>query len=164
MTIALGVEAKPSVGALLAIRRIDDEFDRSGLRRFVLLQGAAFLAFDVVVRSTGSDLVISLVQVGANYPALLWMQRFLARRAVARPAEPLPADLKTDLVSLGLSPREADVVELVLEGLSHKEIAERLFIAPETVKKHTYNAHRKLGVQNRVQLGYFVQNPTVTRR
>ena len=57
-----------------------------------------------------------------------------------------------------MSARESDVVELLLAGLSHKEIAERLSIAPDTVKKHTYNAHRKLGVQNRVQLSYFVQN------
>ncbi len=151
--------------ALLAIRHIDDALDRQGLRRFVLLQGAGFLAFDLVVRDVtalvglpASDVGISLVQVGANYPALLWMRRFLARRALARPAERLPADLKADLVSLGLSAREADVVELLLLGLSHKEIAERLFIAPETVKKHTYNVHRKLGVQNRVQLSYFIQN------
>ncbi len=50
------------------------------------------------------------------------------------------------------------LVACLLAGLTHKEIAERLFIAPETVKKHTYNAHRKLGVQNRVQLSYFIQN------
>jgi ATP/maltotriose-dependent transcriptional regulator MalT len=71
----------------------------------------------------------------------------------------LPADLKPQLVSLGLSAREADVVELLLVGLSH----ERVFIAPDTVKKHTYNAHRKLGVQNRVHLSYFVQNRLARR-
>jgi DNA-binding CsgD family transcriptional regulator len=158
------------VYSLLAIRRIDDPLDRTGLRRFVLLQGAGFLAFDLAVRDVTrliglpvSDVGISLTQVGANYPALLWMRRFLARRALARPAEPLPVDLKPQLVALGLSAREADVVELLLAGLSHKEIGERLFIAPETVKKHTYNAHRKLGVQNRVQLSYFVQNRLARR-
>ena len=158
------------VYALLASRRTDDALERTGLRRFALLQGAGFLAFDLAVRNvTGliglpvSDVAISLVQVGANYPALLWMRRFLARRALARPAEPLPANLKPDLVALGLSAREADVVELLLVGFSHKEIAERLFIAPETVKKHTYNAHRKLGVQNRLQLSYFVQNRLARR-
>jgi len=158
------------VYALLAARRTDDALERTGLWRFALLQGGGFLAFDLVVRDvTGliglpvSDVAISLVQVGANYPALLWMRSFLARRALARPAEPPSTDLKADLVAFGLSAREADVVELLLIGLSHKEIAERLFIAPETVKKHTYNAHRKLGVQNRVQLSYFVQNRLVRR-
>jgi hypothetical protein len=127
--------------ALLTIRRLEDPLERDGLRRFVLLQGAGFLAFDLAVRDLTSliglpvtDVAISLVQVGANYPALIWMRRFLARRALARPADPLPANLKADLAALGLSAREAEVVELLLIGLSHKEIGERSFIAPETVK------------------------------
>ena len=148
--------------ALLTLRRIEDPLDRRGLLRFVLLLAGGFLAFDLAVRDVAGvrtpDLVISAVQVGANYPALLWVRRFLRQRALVRPADPLPANLKAGLVALGLSARESDVVELLLAGLSHKEIAERLSIAPETVKKHTYNAHRKLGVQNRVQLSYVVQN------
>jgi DNA-binding CsgD family transcriptional regulator/putative Mn2+ efflux pump MntP len=148
--------------ALLTLGRIEDPLDRRGLRRFVLLLGGGFLAFDLAVRDvTGvrtPDVVISAVQVGANYPAVLWLRRFLRERALVRPADPLPADLKAGLIALGLSARESDVVELLLAGFSHKEIAERLSIAPETVKKHTYNAHRKLGVQNRVQLSYFIQN------
>lgn len=156
---------------LVALRRVEDSLDRRGLRRFVLLQVSGFLAFDLAVRDALSvfglstpDVVISAVQVGANYPALLWLQRFLRERALVRPAEALPASLKADLVELGLSPRESEVVELLLVGLTHKEIAERLSIAPETVKKHTYSAHRKLGVQNRVQLSYFVQNRLAGRR
>ncbi len=86
------------------------------------------------------------------------MAAFQRRRALLRPAKPLPADLKAHLVALGLSAREGDVIELVLVGFSHKEIADRLSISPDTVKKHTYNVYRKLGVQNRVQLSYFVQN------
>jgi len=151
--------------ALLTLRRVEDSLDRTGLRRFVLLQMGGFVAFDLVMRDWTSvfgvhapDVVISAVQVGANYPALVWLTRFLRRRALARPADPLPADLRSDLVALGLSVRESEVVELLLAGLSHKEIAERLSISPDTVKKHTYNVHRKLGVQNRVQLSYFVQN------
>jgi len=151
--------------ALLAIRRIEDPLERAGLRRFVLLLLGGFLAFDLAVRDVTAvvgvhtpDVVISLVNVGLNFPPLLWIGRFLRRRALVRPAGPLPANLKSDLAALGLSARESDVVELVLVGLSHKEIAERLSIAPDTVKKHTYNAYRKLGVQNRVQLSYFIQN------
>ena len=150
---------------LLAIRRIEDPLERTGLRGFVLLLLGGFLAFDLAVRDVTSvvgvhtpDVVIALVQVGMNYPALLWAGRFVRRRALVRPAEPLRADLKSNLVALGLSVREADVVELVLVGLAHKEIGERLSISPDTVKKHTYNAYRKLGVQNRVQLSYYVQN------
>ena len=153
------------VHALLAIRRIEDPLERSGLRRFALLLLGGVLAFDLARRNVTAvggvdtpDVVTALLNVGANYPALIWLGRFLPRRALARPAEPLPVDVKPDLVSLGLSARESDVVELLLLGLSHKDIGERLFISPETVKKHTYSAHRKLGVQNRVQLSYVIQN------
>jgi DNA-binding NarL/FixJ family response regulator len=45
-----------------------------------------------------------------------------------------------------------------MKGYANKEIADRLFISTETVKKHIYNVYKKLGVQNRVQLNYFVQN------
>ncbi len=158
------------VRALLAVRRLEDPLDRAGLRRFVLLQLGGLIAFDLAVRDvTGlaglhtSDAVIALVQVGGAYPALVWLAVFLRRREVARPAEPLPADLKSELGALGLSVRESDVIDLLLVGLSHKEVAERLFISPDTVKKHTYNAYRKLGVQNRVQLTYFVQNRVARR-
>jgi len=106
------------------------------------------------------DTAIALVQVSMNIPALVWLRRFLRRRALARPAQPLPADLKEQLGRLGLSMREADVVALIVAGLSHKDIAVRLAIAPETVKKHASHAYRKLGVENRVQLTYLVQHRT----
>jgi len=155
---------------LVMLGRVGDPLDRRGLRTFVMLQMLGFVAFDLAVRDVlgvvgveTPDVVIATVQVAANYPALLWLRRFLRERALIRPAAPLPADLRSDLVGLGLSARESEVVELLLVGLSHKEIAERLSIAPETVKKHTYSAHRKLGVQNRVQLSYFVQNRIARR-
>lgn len=153
------------VRALLVVRRLEDPLDRAGLHRFLLLQLGGLIAFELAVRDVTwlaglhtSDVVIGLVQVGGSYPALFWLAVFLRRREVARPAEPLPSDVKPALAALGLSLRESEVVDLLLVGLSHKEVAERLFISPDTVKKHTYNAYRKLGVQNRVQLTYFVQN------
>ena len=67
------------------------------------------------------------------------------------------------VAALGLSARESDVIDLLLLGLSQEEVAERLFISPDTSKKHTCNAYRKLGVRNRVQLTCFVQNRVARR-
>jgi LuxR family maltose regulon positive regulatory protein len=48
-----------------------------------------------------------------------------------------------------LTSREIDIIELLSLRLSNKEIAEKLFISPETVKRHTINIYKKLCVNNR---------------
>jgi LuxR family maltose regulon positive regulatory protein len=50
-----------------------------------------------------------------------------------------------------LSPRELEVLRLVAQGLSNREIGERLFLALSTVKGHNRNLFGKLQVQNRTQ-------------
>jgi LuxR family maltose regulon positive regulatory protein len=50
-----------------------------------------------------------------------------------------------------LSEREREVLLLIAEGLSNREIAQRLFLSLSTVKVHTYNIYGKLGVHSRTQ-------------
>jgi LuxR family maltose regulon positive regulatory protein len=50
-----------------------------------------------------------------------------------------------------LSPREIEILPLLAEGLSNKEIAARLYIAPVTVKKHLQNIYTKLNTKNRIE-------------
>ncbi len=50
-----------------------------------------------------------------------------------------------------LSERELGVLRLIAEGLSNREIAERLVVTVSTVKTHTYNLYGKLGVNSRTQ-------------
>jgi LuxR family maltose regulon positive regulatory protein len=70
--------------------------------------------------------------------------------APARPAErhdPAPAQPGIE----PLTPRELDVLRLIGAGLSNREIAERLTVTLNTVKKHTSNLYGKLGVRSRTQ-------------
>jgi LuxR family maltose regulon positive regulatory protein len=50
-----------------------------------------------------------------------------------------------------LTKRELDVLQLIARGASNPEIAEKLVLAVETVKRHVYNIFSKLGAKNRIQ-------------
>jgi len=50
-----------------------------------------------------------------------------------------------------LSNRELEVLQLIAEGLTNKEIAARLYLAAGTVKVHAHNIYNKLGVNGRTQ-------------
>ena len=56
---------------------------------------------------------------------------------------------ETELVKLGISRRELEVLQLMAEGLSNNEIAERLFVSLNTVKTHSSNLFEKMDVKRR---------------
>lgn len=74
------------------------------------------------------------------------MSPFIARKVIGTFQKPMINDANSLL-----SQREKEVLELVSQGLLYKEIAIRLTISPETVKKHLKNIYQKLHVQNKVE-------------
>ena len=62
-----------------------------------------------------------------------------------------PAEPRADDRLVGLTPREREVLQLMAEGLSNTEIAERLVLSATTVKTHVGNVLAKLGARDRVQ-------------
>jgi LuxR family maltose regulon positive regulatory protein len=76
-------------------------------------------------------------------------EREALRSRVAEAAPPLPS-LAQALVD-PLTERELEVLQLLAEGLSNKEIADRLVVAPSTVKQHLKNIYAKLDVHSRTQ-------------
>ena len=56
----------------------------------------------------------------------------------------------------GLTRRELEIVQLVADGLSNKEIGARLSITEGTVKNHVHNALEKLQLENRIQAAAYV--------
>ena len=51
-----------------------------------------------------------------------------------------------------LTPREEQILQLVVEGMSNKEIAETLYLQPQTVKNYVHQVLQKLNVHNRLEL------------
>jgi DNA-binding NarL/FixJ family response regulator len=91
----------------------------------------------------------------------IWLQRRILANALAEllsreiewrgTLEEKPSLADSRKLSL-LSQRESQMVRLVAEGLTNKEIAQKLKISGETVKKHLKNVFYKLGVHRRTQV------------
>lgn len=62
-------------------------------------------------------------------------------------------DARNGRVRLGeLTPQQRQIIGLGAQGLSNREIAQRLFLSPRTVASHLYRSFPKLGVAGRHQL------------
>ena len=88
----------------------------------------------------------------------IWLGMKLTRRTetvvVREVLVPAPADFVRDqgrLESLGITPRELEILELIAAGLSNREIAERVHVSENTVKTHSSRVFDKLGARRRTQ-------------
>ena len=139
------------------------------LRRHILVFGIAaglliailqavefrYLVLQRSVEIYGAIVAVLFATVG------IWLGRRLTRPRdriviqevpvhVQAQAEPFRTDdSKRD--ALGITPRELEILQLIAEGLSNKEIAERSFISENTVKTHSSRLFDKLGARRRVQ-------------
>jgi DNA-binding NarL/FixJ family response regulator len=65
--------------------------------------------------------------------------------------------------SIPLSAREREVLTLIASGATNREIAERLYLSPHTVKEHASSLYRKLGVKNRAEAARRAERLGLTR-
>jgi DNA-binding NarL/FixJ family response regulator len=120
----------------------DDEYVFEGLRA-----GAA----GYLLKDVPSEQLAEAIRAAARGEAFI--QPSVTRKVVAefaRMAEREHVRREQPLVE-PLSAREMEVLALLAEGLSNQEIAERLIIAPGTVKNHVSNILSKLAVRDRTQ-------------
>jgi LuxR family maltose regulon positive regulatory protein len=83
-----------------------------------------------------------------------YVRQLLAAFPSAEPPEQIErtrAQAPTSDLVEPLSERELEVLALIAQGLTNREIASRLFLSLNTVKAHTRNIYGKLGVNNRTQ-------------
>ena len=88
----------------------------------------------------------------------IWLGRKLTRKTetvvVREVLVPAPAEFVRDqkkVESLGITPRELEILELIALGLSNREIATRAFVSENTVKTHSSRLFDKLGARRRTQ-------------
>lgn len=105
-----------------------------------------WLKFRYWARPYSSDIYLFLIAAG--FIALgLWA----GRRLTPRPAPTVFTRNEAAIASLGLSPRECEILGLLASGQSNKEMARALGISPNTIKTHVASVYEKLDVQKRMQ-------------
>jgi len=107
----------------------------------------SWLEYRYLARAFSFEIYLALIAVGSIALGAWLARRLTPRRAANGPFERNEAAIR----SLGLSPREIDVLERLAAGESNKEIARRLGISPNTVKTHVARVYDKLAVERRMQ-------------
>ena len=127
---------------VLALTTFDDDEDV-----FAALRAGAL---GYLLKDVSSDRLVEAVLAAARGESVL--QPSVAAKVGARFAQldDAPRSRPQPLV-VPLSDRELDVVRLLSQGLSNKEIAAALFLAEGTVKNHVTNVLGKLGARDRTQ-------------
>jgi DNA-binding CsgD family transcriptional regulator len=79
-------------------------------------------------------------------------EKIILREVLIPTDVPAPFTLnQPQLDALGITPRELEILTLIAQGLSNREIAGRLFVSENTVKTHCSRAFDKLGARRRTQ-------------
>jgi len=143
-------EAKVIVMGLLPQQEDVADYVRSGATGFIM-KDASFDEFFATIRAVASG-----VQV---LPPALTHSLFaqIAQRAAG-------AGKARALESVKLTIRERQVIDLLGEGLSNKEIAQRLHIAVHTVKSHVHNVLEKLALHSRLEVVAFTHAAAGAKR
>lgn len=77
-------------------------------------------------------------------------ERVVIKEVPVSAGEPfVPDNAKRE--ALSITPRELEILELIAQGLSNREIAEKLFVSENTVKTHSSRVFDKLGAKRRTQ-------------
>jgi DNA-binding CsgD family transcriptional regulator len=128
------------------------------MRKTILLYGIAMavligllklVEYRFMVREISTGMMVGLVAV--MFAGLgVWAGRKLTRTKVVVSYPDFTVDEK-QLGRLGISKREYEVLGLISEGLSNREIAEKLFVSLSTVKTHSSNLFAKLDARRRTQ-------------
>jgi DNA-binding NarL/FixJ family response regulator len=103
--------------------------------------------------ATFDDLVNTIRSVSQGVPVLPPQMTSTLFSQIAR--EALRAGKGDTLDAVRLTPREREVIDLIADGLSNKEIASRLRIATHTVKSHVRNVMEKLALHTRLQISAY---------
>jgi DNA-binding NarL/FixJ family response regulator len=116
-----------------------------------------FLEYKFVIRAYSAEvyggalaLIFTAVGIYAGLRLTKPKEVVVEREVLVPTSAPFTRD-ETRIAQLGITPRELEILQLMAEGLSNREIGERLFVSEHTVKSHSSRLFDKLDASRRTQ-------------
>ncbi len=154
----------PDMDGLEATKKIKEERPRTAVIMLTMHDNPTYLrdavragAAGYLLKDVSKDELIDAVKQVATGGAFIESQMLKGMLSEMKPAEPASSPAAKNLTK-----REREILALVAEGMSNREIAEKLVLSPETVKSHVAAILEKLNVSDRTQAAiYAVRNGLV---
>jgi two-component system, NarL family, response regulator LiaR len=123
-----------------------------GIVLAVLVFILKFIEYRFFVRDLSLEFYIGLIAVLFTGVGIWSGIKLTSKKVIVTTVSSGPFELnENELRRLGISKREYEVLELMAQGLSNQEIADKLFVSLNTVKTHTSNLFLKLETKRRTQ-------------
>jgi DNA-binding NarL/FixJ family response regulator len=151
-------------------RQVGDIVQRAGAARVIVLTPVFIEDEEIALLKAGAkgccrrgidpDSLQQVLSVTSN--GGVWVTRSLLPRLVSElrkyvDAHRKPAETPANDALAELTQREREIVRLIVDGASNKEVASSLNISERTVKGHLSNVFQKLGVSDRLKLVLYVR-------
>jgi len=137
-------EIAPECGLLLLV----ENFDLDEIVNALRVGGTGFISRD----STVGDLSRAII---ATARGEIVLPPELATRALVSLAR---SDRQSEVSGASLTEREQDVLKLLAQGLTNKDIAQTLILSVRTVEAHLHNVYGKMGVNSRTEAALWAVN------
>jgi len=155
----------PELDGIEATRRIRERVPEANVLVLTMHRSDEYLfqmleagALGYVLKGAETSELINAVRTVARGEVFLYPS--MARRLVQQFLRQVGADPSE---RPRLTPREKQILNLVAEGYSNKEIAERLVVSPSTVHSHRTNLMQKLGLSTRHELVQYARRQGLIR-
>jgi len=120
-----------------------------GLAMAVFIFLLKYLEYRLLIHDLSTEIYVGIIAIVFSVLGI-WAGLRLTRKKVIVTTGNFVFN-ENELLRLGISKREREVLELIAQGLSNQEIADKLFVSLNTVKTHTSNLFLKLEVSRRTQ-------------
>lgn len=130
------------------------------MKRTILLYGLAlaalifllkYLEYQLVVRELSIEFYVGIIALFFTVLGVWVGFKLTTKKVVTVQVGPEFVLNEPELQRLGISKRELEVLELLAQGLTNQQIADKLFVSLNTIKSHTSNLFLKLEVSRRTE-------------